>query len=67
LVRQGNCDRNKLSPGTIVAASQVGIDIATGKGILRLLQLQLPGGKQMSVAEFYNARQHDLLSNTLFK
>ncbi len=48
-------------PRTILKASRDGIDIATGKGVLRLLQLQLPGGKALSVADFYNARKNDLV------
>jgi methionyl-tRNA formyltransferase len=48
-------------PRTILHASRDGIDIATGKGVLRLLQVQLPGGKAMSAADFYNARQHELV------
>jgi len=52
---------HQASPRTILQASREGIDIATGKEVLRLLQLQLPGGKVLSVADFYNARQHELI------
>jgi methionyl-tRNA formyltransferase len=45
-------------PGTILAASADGIEIATGDGILCVKKLQLPGGKQLSVAEVLNARQN---------
>ena len=44
-------------PGTILNASAAGIDIATGTHILRLLKMQLPGGKVLSVADFYHAKQ----------
>ncbi len=40
------------SPGQVVAATPEGIDIATGKGTLRLLQLQKAGGKRQPVAAF---------------
>jgi methionyl-tRNA formyltransferase len=53
--------QHNASPRTILQASRDGIDIATGQGVLRLLQLQLPGKKAMSVADFYNARQHELV------
>ena len=43
--------------GTILSADKSGICIATGDGVLRLLQLQLPGKKPMSVADILNARR----------
>lgn len=52
---------NKNSqPGTLVAASRDGIDIAAGSDVLRLLKLQLPGGKMISAADFYNAHRDKL-------
>lgn len=48
-------------PGTIIAASKQGIDVATASGYLRLLKLQLPGGKALSAADFFNARQKMLV------
>jgi methionyl-tRNA formyltransferase len=49
------------SARTILRASHEGIDIATGEGVLRILQVQLPGGKVMSVADFYNSHRDDLV------
>ncbi len=43
-------------PGEIVAASPDGIDVATSDGLLRLLRLQRPGGREQSAGEFLNAR-----------
>lgn len=39
-------------PGTLLNVSREGIDIATGSGILRLLELQKPGGKRQPVEAF---------------
>ncbi len=41
-------------PGMILHADKRGIDVATGKGIVRLLTLQLPGHKAMSVVDMLN-------------
>jgi len=49
------------TPRTILNVGRDGIDIATGKGVLRLLQVQLPGGKAIDVADFYNAHQRELV------
>lgn len=44
-------------PGTLLKADKQGIDMATGQGILRLLTLQPPGKKAMSVADLLNSRR----------
>src|SRR3546814_8461785 len=36
------------APGSIIQASADGIDVATGAGVLRLLELQRVGGKRRS-------------------
>ena len=38
-------------PGTVVQASDQGLDVACGQGVLRLLQLQKPGAKRLAFAE----------------
>lgn len=48
-------------PRKIIDFSEKGLDIATGSGVLRLLQLQLPGGKVQSIADFYHAHQYELV------
>jgi Methionyl-tRNA formyltransferase len=47
-----------LEPGTISSVNKT-IDVATGHGILRLLELQLPGGKRISTQAFLNAHSVD--------
>ena len=48
------CD---ATPGTVLSANRDGIDIATGQGVLRLLELQPPGKRRMNAADYLNARQ----------
>jgi len=40
--------------GEIIHASKTGIDVATGDGVLRILQLQPQGKRAMSAADFLN-------------
>jgi methionyl-tRNA formyltransferase len=40
------------APGTLLSADATGLCIATGKGILRITELQRPGGKMLPAAAF---------------
>jgi len=48
-----------VAPGTVINAGKQGIDVACGTGCLRLLQIQLPGGRPLAAADFLNARSVD--------
>lgn len=45
----------KLSPGEIHSDGKHHLDVGTGDGVLRLLELQLPGGKRIETSAFLNA------------
>ena len=50
--------QTNASPGTILAISAEGIDVACGEGSLRLTTIQLPGAKIMSVADVIRGHAH---------
>ncbi len=45
-----------VAPGTVLAESSDGVDVQTGDGVLRLLQLQPSGKRPMAVKDFINGR-----------
>ena len=53
VVAQDHCQ----AAGTLLKADKQGIEVATGQGVLRLLTLQPPGKKAMSVADLLNSRR----------
>ena len=46
-------------PGSVLAISSQGIDVATGQGVLRLLELQRPGAKRQPVSVFVQSYSGD--------
>jgi len=46
-------------PGTVVRAGAAGIDVATGDGVLRLTQVQPPGGRVMPASAYLAAHPLD--------
>ena len=55
-----NSDTKGLKPGTVLAADASGIDIATGKGILKVMMLQVPGKKRMSVEDYMRGNKIEI-------
>lgn len=43
------------APGTVVSWDRQGVVVATGRGLLRLLQVQMPGKRPVSAGDFANA------------
>ena len=48
--------QHRSAPGTVLAATRSGLDIACGEGALRLLTVQCAGGRPIAVADYLNAR-----------
>ena len=46
-----------LTPGSVLAATSAGVDVVCGRGVLRLLRLQLAGRKPLAAAEFIKAQR----------
>jgi len=46
-------------PGSVLAATHAGIDVACGRGVLRILRLQLAGRKPLCAQEFIKGQRLD--------
>jgi methionyl-tRNA formyltransferase len=53
-------NKTEQTPGLILNANREGLEIATGKGILSITELQLPGKRRMPVADVLNAHHPQL-------
>jgi methionyl-tRNA formyltransferase len=49
---EGTADNAAAKPGEIVAVGKDFFDVATGEGVLRVLELQLEGKKRMNTHDF---------------
>jgi methionyl-tRNA formyltransferase len=47
--------KNAQPPGTVISSGRDGIDVVTGEGVLRLIEVQPAGKKPMAAADFANA------------
>ena len=47
---------NLASPGSVVKLHTDAFDVSTGEGVLRVTQVQRPGGKRISAAEFLHSQ-----------
>lgn len=45
----------KLEPGEVYSDGKHHLDVGTGDGVLRILEVQLPGGKRIETSAFLNA------------
>lgn len=50
---------HQSEPGVILSADKSGITVACGKGTLKILELQRPGGKPLNYADFLNGMPLD--------
>ena len=54
-------EKTELKPGVLVGIDKNGVDVATGRGILRLYQLQLPGKRVCLASNFIDAYRNKLM------
>ena len=60
---QAESGETEATPGYVLSTGRDGVRVATGSGVLRLLQLQWPGKRVLAAADFINA--HSLTGRML--
>ncbi|MEE9412910.1 MAG: methionyl-tRNA formyltransferase [Methylococcales bacterium] len=58
-VNQAIETNSELQPGQIISDGRKQFHVVTGDGVLELLEVQLPGGKRLTAAQFLNAHLVD--------
>lgn len=48
-------------PGTVVGISSQGIEVATGQGVLRIVEWQAPGKRRIAISDWWVANQDSLV------
>jgi len=54
---EGTQTQTEVRPGTVLAATAEGIDVACAEGVVRILRVRPAGGRAMAVKDFLNARR----------
>ncbi|OGT07096.1 MAG: methionyl-tRNA formyltransferase [Gammaproteobacteria bacterium GWF2_41_13] len=60
-------EKTTAAEGTILNCDQNGIEVVTGKGLLRLLKLQFAGGKILSIADILNSKKKFFITHSRFE
>lgn len=60
-------EKTTAAEGVILRCDRDGIDVATGKGLLRLLKLQFAGGKILSIADILNSKKTFFITHSRFE
>lgn len=56
-------EKTSAHPGVIISAEKEAFYVATGDGVLKILSVQLPGKKRISIADFVNAHSTMLIAS----